>query len=119
MVLSRQHNQIPLLHGGSYALRSARLLPPCAAMLKIVSLGNGCETVRLVLEGQLIGRWVDELRRICDEVLDSGRGLTLDLGAVTFIDRAGAELVRGIAARHVEITNRSLFVTEQLKAAER
>lgn len=88
-------------------------------MLKIVSLGNGHGMVRLVLEGQLIGAWVDELRRVCEAALDSGGGLTLDLGAVTFVDRAGVELVRGLAGRHAEITNSSLFVTEQLRAAER
>ena len=88
-------------------------------MLKIVSVGDGHETVRLVLEGQLIGPWVDELRRVCEEALDSGGGLTLDLGAVTFVDRTGVELVRRLAGRHAAITNSSLFVTEQLKAAER
>lgn len=88
-------------------------------MLKIVSLGQGHGTATLVLEGQLIGPWVEELRRVCEEALGGAGSLTLDLGGVTFIDRDGVALVRSLAGRHAEITNSSLFVAEQLRAAER
>jgi hypothetical protein len=77
-------------------------------MLRIVSLTDGHGTATLVLEGQLIGPWVEELRRVGD-----------DLRGVTFIDRDGVEVVRSLAGRHAVITNSSLFVAEQLRATER
>jgi anti-anti-sigma regulatory factor len=70
----------------------------------------------LRLEGQVVGRWVEELRRVCDETMGAnGHLLVLDLADVLFIDVDGIALFRELAARHVSLTNSSLFVTEQLK----
>jgi len=88
-------------------------------MLKIVSVGNGPGKTTLVLEGRLVGPWVEELRRSCEARLDSLAGLTLDLGTVSFIDRGGIELLQSLADRHARLTNCSPFVAEQLKALER
>ena len=74
---------------------------------------------RLRLEGQVSGPWVEELRRVCAETLgnisDEAHPLMLDLTDVFFIDADGVALFRDLAARHVTVTNGSLFVTEQLK----
>jgi len=88
-------------------------------MLKIVSVGNGQGNTTLVLEGRLVGPWVQELQRSCEEPLGSMAGLTLDLGTVSFVDRDGIELLRSLAERHVGLTNCSAFVAEQLKASGR
>jgi anti-anti-sigma factor len=73
----------------------------------------------LRLDGQVAGRWVEELRRECDEVLaadpDSGRPLVLDLAGVSFIDADGIALFQDLVTRRVSLANGSLFVTEQLK----
>ena len=76
------------------------------------STGNA---VTLLLEGKVIGDAVDELNSSCDQALAEGRRLTLDLGGVSFIDRAGVALFHRLAARHVSIVNCSGFVAEQLK----
>ena len=71
----------------------------------------------LKLEGQVRGRWVEELRRSCVELLGyGGSRLTLDLAEVSFIDAAGLTLFQELAARDVVFTNCSLFAAEQLKA---
>lgn len=88
-------------------------------MLKIVSVPNGGGTATLFLEGRLIGPWVDELRRSCEQAFGSGEGLTLDLGAVSFVDRGGLELLRCLADRHARLNNCSAFVAEQLRTPER
>jgi len=51
-------------------------------MLKIVSVPNGSGTATLVLEGRLVGPWVEELRRSCEQASSSSDGLTLDLWGV-------------------------------------
>jgi anti-anti-sigma regulatory factor len=88
-------------------------------MLKIVSLGKGHGATTLVLEGKLVGPWVDELRHSCEEALGATAQLTLDLRTVTFIDRDGIELLRKLADGRTQVTNCSPFVAEQLKARER
>jgi len=83
-------------------------------MLKIVVEtvpGNG--TLRA--EGRLIGPWVDELKRSCEDVLIAGAKLSIDLSDVSFVDRDGVELLQSLRSRHVELVNCSSFVTEQLK----
>jgi ABC-type transporter Mla MlaB component len=69
----------------------------------------------LVLEGGVLGPWVDELRQACDRALGTHGALTLDVGAVGFIDHAGLALFRELEGRHVRVTNCSPFVAEQLR----
>jgi hypothetical protein len=77
------------------------------------------QPVSLRLEGQVTGRWVEELRGACDQLLDKtglrGNRLVLDLAEVSFIDADGIALFRELSALRVIVTNCSPFVTEQLK----
>lgn len=71
----------------------------------------------LRLEGDVIGLWVDELRRSSEEPLAAGTQLTVDLADVGFVDREGIELLQRLGARGVAVVNASRFVAEQLKAS--
>ena len=73
-------------------------------------------TPTLKLEGQVRGRWVEELRRTCAERFAAGPRLTLDLADVSFIDATGLALFQDLADRDVHFINCSLFAAEQLKA---
>jgi len=84
-------------------------------VLMIVTRDVTTDRATLVLEGGVLGPWVDELRRACDGALASHRVVTLDLGAVGFIDRAGLALFRELEGRQVRVTNCSPFVAEQLR----
>jgi ABC-type transporter Mla MlaB component len=89
-------------------------------MLKISRTDDAATSTQptLKLEGQVRGRWVEELRRVCVEVLASPHDrLTLDLADVSFIDGAGLALFEELAERKVGITNCSMFAAEQLKGA--
>ena len=68
----------------------------------------------LTLEGQITGRWVDELRRAYDAHHRVARPLTIDLRDVTFIDQAGVGFFDEVYI-HVTLVNCSLFAAEQLK----
>jgi len=90
-----------------------------ADMLKISRTQDSEPATRpaLKLEGQVRGRWVEELRRVCVELLAAGGGrISLDLADVSFIDAAGLALFQELADRDVRFVNCSLFATEQLKA---
>ncbi len=71
----------------------------------------------LQLAGRVAGPWVDELRRSCDRILAAGARLSVDLREVTFVDRSGLELLRGLRGRQVALVNYTSFVAEQLKSA--
>lgn len=79
----------------------------------VVQRDAGMSTVRV--EGQVIGPWVQELRRSCDQVLSGGSELVVDLGAVSFVDRDGVEVLRRLGTGGVALVNCPRFVAEQLK----
>lgn len=85
-------------------------------MLKIVATEPPTGGAVLRLEGQIIGPWVEELRRTCDGLLDRG-AVSLDLSHVSFVERRGVELLRALGIRGVPLLHCSPFVAEQLKAS--
>jgi hypothetical protein len=86
-------------------------------MLKIVVAERVGAQVTLHLEGQVVGPWVEELRRTCEPLVEAGRTLTLDLSGVSFVDREGVALCRGLRQRRAaRLRNCSPFVKEQLDA---
>jgi hypothetical protein len=88
-------------------------------MLRIVTLWAGDDGATLRLEGRIVGPWVDELRRACQEVRARGATLTLDAGDVAFVERRGARLLRDLMDQGVAVVNCPAFVCEQLKALSR
>ena len=87
-------------------------------MLKIVLRENPGKGATLHLEGQLIGPWVEELRRVGEPLLADGAELSLDLSRVSFVSREGVRALWELRDRQVTLLNCSLFVAEQLKAVE-
>jgi anti-anti-sigma regulatory factor len=88
-------------------------------MLKISTVESGNHSVILRLEGRLLGPWVEALRGACEQTLDAGLPLTLDVDDVSFVDRDGVELLAGLRARRVRFIHCTPFLREQLRAAER
>lgn len=91
-------------------------------MLRITGGTSANGTTRgeaLRLEGQVAGPWVEELRRVCNELTGmsgaAARPLVLDLTNVSFVDANGVALFRELTTRLVSLTNCSVFVAEQLK----
>ena len=87
-------------------------------MLKITEMAKSDSGRTLKLEGKLLGPWVDELRNVCVQQLDRLEQVGLDLGAVTFVNAAGAELLRELSRQGIIITQCSAFVAELLHAEE-
>lgn len=85
-------------------------------MLRIMRLQMAPGRATLRLEGRVIGPWVDELERSCEQVLAGGHALTLDVADVAFVEPRGARLLKALLARGVAVENCPAFVSEQLKA---
>ena len=88
-------------------------------MLRITQAFTTASLITLRLEGEIKGRWVQELRRECAHAVDAaapdGRRLVLDLADVSSIDASGLELFRELRTRRAIVTNCSPYVAELLK----
>lgn len=84
-------------------------------MLKITPQTDPAGRRILVLEGQVVGRWVQELRSAYSDAQGAERReLTLDLRQVTFMDASGVAFFQEVGPA-VSLVNCSLFAAEQLK----
>lgn len=72
----------------------------------------------MVVEGQLVGPWVGELRRT---TLGAGpvAGILLDLRHLTFADAEGVALLRQLRAAGAELTECSEFLTALMGGEQR
>lgn len=84
-------------------------------MLKISKIEPVNHTIVLRLEGRVVGPWVTELQKSCEEVLADGRPLKLYLADVEFMDREGIALFLKLRSCGVALQECPPFVAEQLK----
>jgi hypothetical protein len=84
------------------------LRPGAGAMLRITEQSLAPERRAIVLEGHLVGPWVEELRRVV-----GGGGfaqLRIDLSALSFADADGLALLRTLRDSGVELASPSGFI---------
>jgi len=83
-----------------------------------ISVERQAETLSLVLEGRLVGPWVDELRRVSHELsAPDGASLTVDLCGLTAMDAKGQDLLdelrqAGATLRCTDVMNQ--YLVEQV-----
>jgi hypothetical protein len=82
-----------------------------------ISLEQDPGTLSLVLEGRLVGPWVDELRRISAEHLTRNAALIIDLAGLTAMDARGQGLLNelrqdGATLRCSDVMNQ--YLVEQM-----
>ena len=84
-------------------------------MLRITTVESFNHAVILRLEGRIVGPWVEELQKSCEEVMARKMPLTVHLAGVEFIDARGVALVSSLRSQGVAFVDGSPFVAEQLK----
>jgi hypothetical protein len=84
-------------------------------MLKISQIRLADKSVELKAEGRVVGPWVAELYQVCDDLLNEGWTLELDLTEVTFADPDGVVALTKLRLRGVSVGNCSPFMREQLR----
>jgi ABC-type transporter Mla MlaB component len=83
-------------------------------MLRITHTQGRDSVSTLRLEGKLLGPWVTELARLCNELPCSPDCLRLDLSAVSFVDGPGVALLRDLIGRGATLAACSGLVVELL-----
>ena len=90
-------------------------------MLRItwIELEGSSSNRTLKLEGKLVGPWVDELSRACEELRVPPYCLRLDLADVTFVDRIGVKLLDDLVRQGATIVGCSGFIADLLNGRRR
>ena len=84
-------------------------------MLRITQSVDERSVATLRLEGKLLGLWVEELARSCDELFRWSARVRLDLSSVTFVDDAGLALLQDLLGRGVALAGCSRLIAELLQ----
>jgi anti-anti-sigma regulatory factor len=83
-------------------------------MLKITRIEGPDSSLTFKLEGRLLEAWVAEVRDACTSRDGRAGDMSLDLSGLTFVDQAGATLLRDLVRQGVRISATSGFVAELL-----
>jgi ABC-type transporter Mla MlaB component len=96
-----------------YAVRHTNQSNQIQAMLRITQIHDS-QGPALKLEGKLLGPWTDELRLACAHLFGQTTHRRLDLAGVSYVDRAGAQLLEDLRAEGFDVTACSHFVATVL-----
>jgi anti-anti-sigma regulatory factor len=79
-------------------------------VLKIIVIETQMEN-RWILQGQLVGPWVRELRECWKKKprTESGQKCVVDLNDVTFIDKSGERLLRAMSKKGAELVAKGMY----------
>jgi hypothetical protein len=82
-----------------------------------ISIQRISDVVRLKLEGSVKGPWVDELRKawLTSAKMAGDQPVSIDLGAVSFIDARGRDLILRMQREGVALTGASSFLRQVLE----
>jgi ABC-type transporter Mla MlaB component len=86
-----------------------------AGVLKITRLLHQGGDLTIKLEGQLLSPWISTVREACACPEGRLKSLRLDLGAISFVDSAGLQLLRDLLREGIEIGTCSRFISESLR----
>jgi hypothetical protein len=83
-------------------------------MLRITRIEGQDTTQTFKLEGKLLEPWVAEVLNVCSPRGDGAGRTSLDLSGLTFVDQAGATLLKDLLHRGATIAACSGFVAALL-----
>ncbi len=83
-------------------------------MLRITRILEALGRVTLKVEGRVVDEWTALLEFECDELLDEGVLLVLDLSEVKYVDVPGIDVLRGVQARGATIVGCSEIIRDLL-----
>jgi len=84
-------------------------------MLRITTVEEVGQTIRLKVEGRVVGEWVPELDHACTVLLAQKKKILLDFSGVRFIDRRGSEVLKNMLGERVNMIGASLLVQRLLE----
>jgi len=86
-------------------------------MLRITKEVHPPSRAVLVVEGQLVGPWVEELRRATEDVMATGDAI-LELRGLRFADSEGIELLRRLRDAGLKVVGSSTFLSALIEGGK-
>lgn len=87
-------------------------------MLRITKMSDNDHLVYLKVEGRVVGDWVDELDRACGSCLSQKKKVILDVSDVTYIDRRGVDVLKGLLTERVAAVRGASLLVQTLLGRE-
>jgi RNA polymerase sigma-70 factor (ECF subfamily) len=88
---------------------------PETDMIRITSVDGQGRVPALRVEGRITEKVMNQLTESCETRLENGKGMVLDLGGVTFVERQAAEGLRDLARRGAVLLGCSGYVWELVR----
>jgi len=79
-------------------------------MLRITTLADDGKTIRLKVEGRIVGSLVTELDSVCRSFQGTKKMVFLDFSDVSFIDRQGVMVLKKLLGDRVEVLRANRLV---------
>lgn len=86
-------------------------------MLRITCASAPSATRTVKIEGRITGEYVPELARAVTRAVGGAPRVVLDMSDVTFVDQAGATLLRQFRQQGVELVECSTFISTLVNGA--
>ncbi len=87
-------------------------------MLRVSETSREGEVAVLRLEGEMIGPWVEVVKKACEPFLSNGHQLTIDLADISHVDRNGIALLKKLMQAQAKLINESPFLSAQLRVTD-
>ena len=84
-------------------------------MLKIISIQENPESLRMELYGEFTGESLPELEKALSGQRTDTRQITLDLSKVSFVDRAGMQYLCGAQSKRLALENLPSYVNRWME----
>ena len=84
-------------------------------MLKIISIQESPDSLRVQLYGEFTGESLPELEKLLSVQHAGIREITLDLCSVTFVDRAAMQYLCGAQSKRIALENLPSYVSRWMK----
>ncbi|MFQ5675721.1 MAG: hypothetical protein ACE5G1_07485 [bacterium] len=84
-------------------------------MVKIRQVENNSKLPILVLEGKLIGKGNNELKKMCQQYAEEGKRFTVDLANIRFFDIHGIRFLQELISDHVQLINCPFYISKMIK----
>lgn len=84
-------------------------------MLKIITVQENLESLRVQLYGEFTAESLPELEKALSGQRIDTRKIALDLSNVTFVDRAGMQYLCGAQSKHIALENLPSYVSRWME----
>lgn len=109
---------IALIWPGNWSLLTISILKRGEKMLKITHIAGNSRFPILILEGDLTGNGVIELKKECEQYLNKDRKVILNFFDIRMVDESGIRVLKELISKQIKFSSYSLYILSMIKLEE-